>query len=134
MNTNTILETTIVSTDVIKQSARDFAKTLAETPVFQAFEQAYIDFRQDEKAQSIYQELSAKQSSLQAMTMLNAVSDEDQQILLSLQEQFNQQDSVRNYLLAQQALTAECQAIGDKISANIGLNFSSVCKTGGCCG
>ena len=134
MKTNTILETTTVSTDVVKQSARDFAKTLAETPVFQAFEQAYIDFRQDEKAQSIYKELSTKQASLQAMTMLNAVSEEDQQILLSLQEQFNQQESVRNYLLAQQALMAECQAIADYLSANIGLNFSSVCQTGGCCG
>lgn len=134
MTENTFLETTTVSIPAVKQSARQFAKTLAETPVFQAFEQAYIDFRQDEKAQSIYQELSAKQASLQAMIMLNAISDEDQQILMSLQERFNQCESVKIYSMAQQALMAECQVIGDTLSANIGLNFSSVCRTGGCCG
>ncbi len=134
MTENMILDTEITSKPAVMQAAKHFARALAETPQFQAFEQAYIDFRQDKEAQTAYREFLEKQESLRAMMMLNAVSDEDQQALQILQERFNQQPNVRKYLLAQEALMEISQLIADRLSKQIGLNYASVCGTGACCG
>lgn len=119
---------------VVMQAARQFAKTLEETPQFRDFLQSYFNFRQDADAQTALQEYQKKQSSLKALLMLNAVSDEDRQELQRLQDQFYNQASVLQYAKAQQELVAICQEIGDQLSNAIGLDYGSSCQSGGCCG
>lgn len=124
----------VASKEVVMQAARQFAEVLAEAPQFQAFEQALFTFRQDAEAQSAIQEFQKKQASLKALLMLNAVSVEDRQELQTLLDRVNQQPSVIAYNQAQGALVAVTQELGDLLSKAIGLDYASVCRTGGCCG
>lgn len=124
----------VASKEVVMQAARQFAEVLAEAPQFQAFEQALFTFRQDAEAQSAIQEFQKKQASLKALLMLNAVSAEDRQELQTLLDRVNQQPSVIAYNQAQGALVAVSQELGDLLSKAIGLDYASVCRTGGCCG
>ncbi len=124
----------VASESVVKEAARQFAETLSETAQFKAFEEALYAYRQDAEAQNALRAFQKKQSSLRAMLMLNAVSEEDRQELQQLQDRFYQQPSVQRYTKAQEELTAICQEIGDLITNAIGLDYGTSCRTGGCCG
>ena len=124
----------VASKEVVMQAARQFAETLGDAPQFREFEQSYFDFRQDAEAQSAIREFQKKQSSLKALLMLNAVSEEDRQELQMLQDRFYRQPSVLRYTKAQEELVAISQEIGDLLSKASGLDYGASCKTGGCCG
>ncbi len=124
----------VASKEVVMQAARHFAEALAETPQYQAFEQALFTFRQDAQAQNAIQEFQKKQASLKGLMMLNAVSAEDRAVLQALADRVNQQPSVIAYNQALTALVAISQDLGDLLSKAIGLDYASVCRIGGCCG
>ena len=118
----------------VMQAAKQFAEAFAETPQFLAFEQAHFAYRQDDQAQSARQEFQKKQSSLKALLMLNAVSDEDRQELERLKDQFNNQPSVVQYTKAKDELVSISQEIGDLLTKAIGMDYGNSCRTGGCRG
>lgn len=124
----------VAPTSVVLQTAKDFAITLGETPQFTEFLQSHFDFRQDGEAQKIQQEYQKKQASLKAVLILNAAGEEDRKELQNLQERFNQRPSVVRFIKAQDELIAVCQEIGDLISKEIGMDYASSCRAGGCCG
>lgn len=124
----------VASKEVVMQAARLFAEALAESPQYQAFEQALFTFRQDGVAQNAIQDFQNKQASLKGLLMLDAVSTEDRQELQALADRVNQQLSVIAYSQAQNDLVAISQELGDLVSNSIGLDYASVCRTGGCCG
>ena len=129
--TQTPLSTDRLNTD-IDQAIRDFAMALTEAKEFRAFEIAAQNLRQDAEAQSAIRDFQEKQSSLQMMLMLNAVSSEDQQELQCLQQAFVSHPTVATYLQAQEDLTAVCQAVAQMINESTGLSFSAACGPG-CC-
>lgn len=134
MEKSTLNELEIAPKSVVMQTAKQFAQTLADTPQYREFEQAYQAYRQDAEAQNILTKFQTRQASLRAMLALNAVSAEDRNELKSLQDQFYNQPSVVRYARAQEDLVGLCQQIGDILSESIGIDFGSSCKTGGCCG
>lgn len=123
----------IAPPSVVKQAARDFAATLAETPQFKAFEQAADRFQQDQVAQEALRAYQEKQTSWRALLMLNALSPEQRTELESLQSAFVIQPVVQEYLKAQTELATLCQAVGDRLSESLGLNYAAACGVG-CCG
>lgn len=127
-------ELEVAPREVVMHAARQFAEVLSLTDQFQAFEQAYLDFRQDTEAQSAMEEYQQKQSSLKALIMLNAVSEEDRNELKVLYDRFVHQPSVVRFIEAQDKLIELSQQIGDLLSQAIGMDFGSACRTGGCCG
>ncbi len=116
----------------VRAAARAFAEALAESVEFQASEEAAERLRQDETAQRAIGAFQTKQQSLQAMLMLNAVSAEDRADLERLRQAFLSHPTVAAYLLAQENLTAVCQAAADVLSQRIGLSFAAACGPG-CC-
>jgi cell fate (sporulation/competence/biofilm development) regulator YlbF (YheA/YmcA/DUF963 family) len=124
----------MASKSVVMQAARHFAQALADTPQYQEFEGAFLNYRQDANAQQAIQNFQQKQASLKAIMQTNAVNAEDKQELQQLQEQFFQQPSVIRYGKAQEALAAVSQEVGDLLSKAIELDFGNSCRTGGCCG
>jgi len=123
----------IASTSIVKQSARDFAAALAETPRFKAFEQAAYAFRNDQAAQQAMQALQQKQQSLRPLMQFNALSNTQREELMELQSAFTSQRVVQEYFSAQAELTMLCQAVGDALSGAIGLNYAAACASS-CCG
>ncbi len=118
--------------EVVRQSARDFAVVLAETPQFKAYEEAAERLNHDPVAQRAIDAYQAKRESLQAMLMLNAVNDADQAELQRLQNVFSSAPAVMAYAQAQADLMAICQAVADGLSEAIGLNYAAACSSG-CC-
>ena len=78
MNNYAMNDLELAPASVVKQAARDFAATLAETSQFKAYEEAADRLNQDTEAQRAIAAFEAKQQSLQALLMLNAVSEADQ--------------------------------------------------------
>jgi len=124
----------VASKSVIKLVSKQFVEAFTETPQYTAFEQAYYAYRMDEKTQKALQEFQEKQASLQALLMLNAISEEERTELARLRDQFYHQPSILDYTKAQTELAEVSQKIGDMLSEAIGLDFGASCKTGGCCG
>lgn len=123
----------IAPPSVVLSAARAFAAALAETPQFEAFEQAAERFRQDQTAQQARGAYQEKQMEWRALLMLNALSAEQTAELEGLQNAFMDQPVVQEYLKAQTELAALCQAAGDTLSESIGLNYAAACGVS-CCG
>ena len=123
----------IAPPSVVKQAARDFAATLAESPQFKGLEQAAEHFRLDPVAQQAYGTYQEKQIGWRALMMLNALSAEQKAELEDLQNAFVNQTVVREYFKAQAEFETLCQSLGDAISESIGLNYSAACGVS-CCG
>jgi cell fate (sporulation/competence/biofilm development) regulator YlbF (YheA/YmcA/DUF963 family) len=132
MTNLTLNELEVALPSVVLQAARDFAGALAETPQFQAFEEAAERLRRDEAAQRTMGAYQAKQQSLRMMLMLNAVSAEEGAELERLRQAFLAAPAVAAYLQAQEDLTAISQAAADLLSQHIGLSFAAACGPG-CC-
>ncbi|CAG0937584.1 hypothetical protein TFLX_06525 [Thermoflexales bacterium] len=118
--------------EVVRQSARDFAVALAETPQFKAYEEATDRLNHDTAAQQAIDAFQAKRESLQAMLLLNAVSDADRAELQRLQDVFSSTPAVVAYAQAQVDLMTICQTTADVLSQTIGLNYATACGSG-CC-
>lgn len=123
----------IAPPSVVKHSAHDFAAALAETPQFKAFEQAANCFRQDQSAQQAMKAFQEKQNAWRALLMLNALTAEQKAELESLQNAFVNQPVVQEYFKAQTEFATLCQALGDRLSESIGLNYAASCGVS-CCG
>jgi cell fate (sporulation/competence/biofilm development) regulator YlbF (YheA/YmcA/DUF963 family) len=123
----------VASLSVVKQAASDFANALAETPQFQAFEQAAWKLRQDENAQAALKAFRDQQDSLKGLAMLKAVSSKDQAELDRLKQNLFSQPSMVAYTQAQTELVSLCQAVGGVFSQSIGIDFSAATSSS-CCG
>ena len=118
--------------EVVRQSAREFAVALAETPQFKTYEAATDRLNHDPAAQQAIDAFQAKRESLQAMLLLNAVSDADRAELQRLQNTFSSTPAVVAYAQAQADLMMICQTAADVLSQAIGLNYAAACGSG-CC-
>lgn len=122
----------VVSQNEALQAAREFAAVLAETPEYQAFDQAQLRLRRDPAAQEAIWAFRERQQSLQIMIMLGALSEADRQELQRLQHEMLAQPAVRGYVEAQERLSLLCQETAGLISEVIGLGFAASCGPG-CC-
>jgi cell fate (sporulation/competence/biofilm development) regulator YlbF (YheA/YmcA/DUF963 family) len=118
--------------EVVRQTACDFAAALAETPQFKAYEEAIERLNHDTVAQRAIDAFQAKQQSLQAQLMLNAVSEADKAELQRRQDVFSSTPAVMAYAQAQADLMMICQGAADWLSEAIGLNYAAACSSG-CC-
>ena len=133
MDDKAINDIEVAPTSVVKQSARNFASVLAETPQFKTFEQAAERFRQDQAAQQAMKAFQQKQKDWRALIMLNALSPEQHAELDTLKNAFVSQLVVEEYLKSQSDLATLCQMLGDAISESLGFNYAASCGVS-CCG
>lgn len=118
--------------EVVRQSARDFAVALSETPQFKAYEIAIERLNNDPQVQHALEALEKKQQALQAVLLLNAMSAEEREELERLRLAFLSQPGVTAFYQAQADLQIVCRAAADWLSEAIGLNFAAACGAG-CC-
>ncbi len=117
----------------VRAAARGFAGAMVETPQFRAFELAYDTLRHDAAAQESLAAYRGKAESLQALLMLNAVSEVERADLQKLKQDYLTRASVQAYTAAEAELIALCQKAAGMISAAIGLNYAAACGAS-CCG
>ncbi len=114
------------------QAAREFAALLAETPEYQAFDQAQLRLRRDPAAQEAIRAFQEKQQALGWQLQYGLISDVEREELWQLQQAMLAQPAVRAYIEAQERLSLLCQKVAELISEVIGLNFAASCGPG-CC-
>ncbi len=132
MTSISISDLEVTPPSVIKQAAHDFAKALAESPAFQRFEAASARLREDSEAQQAMQLYQEKQQSLQAVLLLDAVSEEERAELERLRKVFLDEPAVIDYLEAEANLRTLCQKTAADLSQMIEFDFVAACGTG-CC-
>jgi cell fate (sporulation/competence/biofilm development) regulator YlbF (YheA/YmcA/DUF963 family) len=119
----------------VHQAARDFAKALARTPEYAAFAQAHEAFMQDEETQQAVRAYQDRLQSLQGRLSRRALTAEENAGLESLLEAALCRPSLAHYSAAQADLKHLCQALADRLSAQVGLDFAGAgCSgcSGGC--
>ncbi len=116
----------------VEAAVATFAAALAETPEFQAFEEAAVVFKGDHTARQAVRLFQEKQKSLQLMQQLGAVTPEELAELQQLRQAMMDQPSVRAYVESQEELIQVCQAAAQEISVVIGIDFANACARG-CC-
>ena len=131
---DTLLVETQVETkqEAVQRAARDFAAALAATPQYEAFQRAAEALEKDARANQIISEYEQLQHSLYMMTMLGAVSPEDQADLDGLKEALRTNETIAAYSQSQADLAALCQEAGGLLSQRIGINFAAACGKS-CC-
>ena len=132
MPDSVVNELELAPPEVVRQSARDFAAALSETPQFKAFEEAADRLNNDAAAQQAMEAYQAKQQSLHVIQMLNAVNAEEKAELQRLHQAFVTQPSVAAYFQAQADLMSVCRSAADLLSQVVGLNFAAACGSS-CC-
>lgn len=133
MNEVELTEIEIAPPSVVRSAGRDFAAALAETPHFQAFEQAYERLSHDATAQQALSAYRTKAESLRALLMLNAVGEDERVELERLKQAYVSRASVQALSAAEAELTALCQEAAGMISAAIGFDYAASCGAS-CCG
>jgi cell fate (sporulation/competence/biofilm development) regulator YlbF (YheA/YmcA/DUF963 family) len=114
-------------------AAHAFAEALAESDVFQAWEQAAWALRQDQTAQAMAGRLQTMQRELQPLLMLGAVTAEQRLELEQLRSDYLTLPTVLAYVQAETDLRTLCQAANEVLSKQVGLDFATNCVSG-CCG
>lgn len=122
----------VLSEDV-EQAIQGFAQALAETPVFQAWEQAAWALRQDETAQTTFQQLATLDRQLRPLIMLGALDIGQRQQLLQLRDTYFNMPVVAAYGRAEDELRTLCQEANAAVAAAAGLDLTAWCGSG-CCG
>jgi cell fate (sporulation/competence/biofilm development) regulator YlbF (YheA/YmcA/DUF963 family) len=128
-----LIDTQTVETTTIDIAVRAFAEALADSNVFQRFEQASERLQADAAAQAAMRAFQQKQQSLQALLMLNAVSPAERSELENLQKAFFGQPTVASLLEAQSELRIVCQTTAGMLSERIELPFAAACGPGCSC-
>ncbi len=114
-------------------AAHAFAETLAESDVFQTWEQAAWALRQDQAARALAERLQTMQRELQPLLMLGAATAEQRLELEQLRSDYLTLPTVLAYTQAETNLRALCQAANEAVSKQMGLDFATNCASG-CCG
>jgi len=114
-------------------AAHTFAQALAESDVFQAWEQAAWALRQDQAARALAERLQTMQRELQPLLMLGAVTAEQRLELEQLRSDYLTLPTVLAYTQAETSLRSLCQAANEVVSKQVGLDFATNCASG-CCG
>jgi cell fate (sporulation/competence/biofilm development) regulator YlbF (YheA/YmcA/DUF963 family) len=131
---DTITDTqTLTAEEAVQRAAHDFAAALAATPQYAAFQRAVEALEKDARATQLISEYENLQHSLYMMTMLGAVSPEDQADLDGLKEALRTNETIAAYSQSQADLAALCQEAGGLLSQRIGINFAAACGKS-CCG
>jgi len=120
------------TTTNIGQALQTLASTLRNESAFFSFVRAASNLQNDVEAQKAISAYQSKQQSLRALIMLNALSAEDRTELQQLERAVSTNQTISDYLEAQNALVALCCAVNDRISEAVGMRFAI--RKGGCCG
>jgi len=130
--TQEMVKEPVVSQNEALQAAREFAAVLAETPEYQAFDEAQFRLRRDPAAQAAIRAFQEKQQALGWQLQFGLIGDAEREELRRQQQAMLAQPVVRGYVEAQERLGLLCQEVAGLISEVIGLSFAASCGPG-CC-
>jgi len=116
--------------EALRQVIQDFAAAVAETPEFQAYEQANLALRQDQPAQRLIEALQVAQQRARWGWL---AADDGEESLEALQRRTMEHPTVKAYVEAQERLNVLCQDVNTMLADAIGTDFAAAAAPS-CCG
>ena len=120
-----------VQTDQLEDLGHDLGEAIAETPEYEAFEQAKAAVEADDEVQSQIAEFHAvRDRYMQARQTGGATQDLVREVQ-SAQEKLHSMPKMADYLDAQEALQERLESVNEAISEPLAVDFGG--EAGGCC-
>ncbi len=117
------------------QASRAFAKAIAETAHYKAFERARDRLSSDVEARKMLDDLEAAEQKAQLADSWGGLSEVERKKLERLRSATFEQPTIRAFLEAQENMIAELQELNRYTTEKLGLDFADLTKPQtGCCG
>jgi len=120
-----------VQTDPLEELGRDLGEAIAETPEYEAFEEAKAAVEADEAVQSQIAEFHAVRDRYMQARQTGGATQELVGEVRSTQEALHAMPKMAAYLDAQEALVERLESINEAISEPLAVDFGG--EAGGCC-
>ena len=120
-----------VQTDRLEDLGHDLGEAIAETPEYEAFEEAKAEVEADEEVQSKIAEFHAVRDQYMQARQTGGATQELVREVQSTQEALHAMPKMAAYLDAQAALQERLESINEAISEPLAVDFGG--EAGGCC-
>ena len=120
-----------VQTDQLDDLGRNLGEAIAETPEYEAFEEAKSDVEADDAVQSQIAAFHAVRDEYMQARQAGEASQELVREVKSTQKQLHAMPKMAAYLDAQEALQGRLESINEAISEPLAVDFGG--EAGGCC-
>ena len=120
-----------VQTDQLEDLGRDLGDAIAETPEYEAFEEAKAAVEADDAVQSRSAAFNAVRDEYMQARQAGEASQELVREVKSTQKQLHAMPKMAAYLDAQEALQDRLESINEAISEPLAVDFGG--EAGGCC-
>ena len=117
--------------DDIEALATQLGEAVAETPAYQEFREKKAAVEADEQAQEQIQEFEQVREEYMMARETGQATKEDLRTLQQAQEELHSIPVMREFLQAQNDLELRLQALNERISEPLAVDFGE--KAGGCC-
>ncbi len=109
-----------------------FAESLLATQPFMAYRQAEARLGQDREAQSLLEQLQTCQASIRQKQTSGQMTRDDIEQLRTLQKDALANQTIAEYVDAQQGAVAHLRDINLRISQSLGVDFATLAKRTSC--
>ncbi|USZ68437.1 YlbF family regulator [Halorussus salilacus] len=109
----------------------ELGEAIAETPVYQRFEETKAAVEEDEQAQEKVKEFEQLRQEFMLARQTGEATQEDVQKVQRAQNELHSLPVMEEYLDAQEELEAKLEAVNDAISEPLAVDFGQ--QGGGCC-
>jgi cell fate (sporulation/competence/biofilm development) regulator YlbF (YheA/YmcA/DUF963 family) len=120
-----------VQTDRLEALGRDLGEAIAETPEYEAFEEAKAAVEADDEVQSQIAEFHAVRDQYMQAQQTGGANRELVREVQSAQEELHAMPKMADYLAAQEELQERLESINEAISEPLAVDFGG--EAGGCC-
>jgi cell fate (sporulation/competence/biofilm development) regulator YlbF (YheA/YmcA/DUF963 family) len=120
-----------VQTDQLDDLGRNLGEAIAETPEYEAFEEAKSDVEADDAVQSQIAAFHAVRDEYMQARQAGEASQELVREVQSAQKELHAMPKMAAYLDAQEALQDRLESVNEAISEPLAVDFGG--EAGGCC-
>ena len=120
-----------IETTRTEDLGRELGEAIAETPEYEAFEEAKAAVEADDEAQELIAEFNEQREQFMVARQTGEASQEDLQTLQQTQNELHSIPAMESYLEAQSELQDRLAEVNEAISDPLAVDFGG--EAGGCC-
>lgn len=120
-----------VETSRLESLGRELGEAIAETPEYEAFEEAKAAVEADDETQEKIQEFERLREEFMVARQTGQATEEDMRTVQRVQRELHGMPKMADYLAAQEDLQTRLEAVNEAISDPLAVDFGG--EAGGCC-
>ena len=121
-----------ILTEPLKTAVNQLANTIQFSEAVSRYLTAQKEFKTDQSAHQLLEELSETQKLFRQKQMENKVTSEDLEKLRSLQAKAQENKVITDYAYSQQIAIGHLREINAEISSLLGIDFATLAKNTSC--